>query len=105
MQAFKKEWTTEEWNRFCVVIQGAAMPRKESLATQYFAKLLGQPGEGRRIVYAESLYEEHKALNLLGTVEFDGGLSISFFNDPDRMYRDLLADATREILRETDLGR
>jgi hypothetical protein len=43
-------------------------------------------------VYPEGLWDEEKAMNLLGTLRLDGKLSVAVFNDPFRMYRDLLAD-------------
>ena len=75
---------------------GAQTPRVENAAVQYFARLFGETsGEGRRVVYAEGLWDEEKALNLLGTLRLDGKLSVAVFNDPFRMYRDILADVAR----------
>jgi hypothetical protein len=68
---------------------------------QYFARQFGETrGEGRRIVYAEGLWDEEKAMNLLGTLRLDGKLSVAVFNDPYRMYHDLLADVARPIIDE-----
>jgi hypothetical protein len=55
-------------------------------------------GEGRRVVYAESLWDEEKAVNLLGTLRLDGKLSVAMFGDPYRLYRDLLADSARRAI-------
>src|SRR3954462_7953833 len=51
-----------EWERLTVVVMGRQLPRRDNLAVRYFAPLLGEPGEGRRIVYAESLFDDPKAL-------------------------------------------
>jgi hypothetical protein len=67
-------------------------------ATQYFARLLGENGEGKRIVYAESIFEESRALNLLGAHLLDTRIGSAFFDDAGRMHRDLLSDAAREYL-------
>jgi hypothetical protein len=93
--AWKKDMTPEEWAGLTVIVQGGQTPRAENAAVQYFARLLGESGEGRRIVYAEGLWDEDKALNLLGTLRLDGKLAVAVFNDPSRMYRDILADAAR----------
>jgi hypothetical protein len=77
---------------------GPQLPRKDNLAVQYFARLLGEPGEGRRIVYAESLFDEPEALDLLATHLVDTQVGLDFFDDPMRMHRDLLGDAAREYL-------
>lgn len=95
----------EEWKRLSVVVMGAQMPRKQNLAVQYFAKLLGEPGEGRRIVYAEALWDEAKALRLLATHRMDRRVAEVFFDNPDRMHRDLLADVAAEYLGELDLSK
>ena len=82
-----------------VIVQGGQTPRVENAAVQYFARLFGETsGEGRRVVYAEGLWDEDKALNLLGTLRLDGRLSVAVFNDPFRMYRDILADVARAAI-------
>ncbi|HSQ56037.1 MAG TPA: hypothetical protein VLM40_09845 [Gemmata sp.] len=95
VMAWKKELTAEEWAALAVIVQGAQTPRVENAAVQYFVRLLGERGEGGRVVYAEGLWDEEKAVNLLGTRRLDGKLAIAVFNDPNRMYRDILADAAR----------
>jgi hypothetical protein len=96
---WKKDMTAEEWGSLTVIIEGAQTPRVENAAVQYFARLFGETsGEGRRVVYAEGLYDEEKAMNLLGTLRLDGKLSVAVFNDPFRMYRDLLADVARPVI-------
>jgi hypothetical protein len=58
----------------------------------------GQPPAEKRVVYAEGLSDEEQAVNLLGTRRIDGKLSVAVFNDPDRMYRDILADVARSAI-------
>lgn len=99
VMGWQKEMTAEEWNSLTVIVQGGQTPRVENAAVQYFARLFGETrGEGRRVVYAEGLWDEEKALNLLGTLRLDGKLSVAVFNDRFRMYRDLLADAARSTI-------
>jgi hypothetical protein len=98
---WKKEMTPKEWTGLTVVIQGSQPARVENAAVQYFARLFGEaPGEGRRIVYAEGLWEEDKAIRLLGTLRLDGKLSTAVFGDPFRMYRDFVADGARVAIDE-----
>lgn len=104
VQTWKAGMTPAEWQRLRVVIEGSAMPRKGHLAVQYFSRLLAEPGEGLRIIYAESLFDETRALNLLGTNLLDSEIATAFFADPMRMHRDLLADAAAERLNEMQLG-
>ena len=95
---WKGEMTPEEWSRVTVLIIGRQLPRKDNLAVQYFARLFGQSGEGKRLIYAEGLAEEPRALDLLATYRVDTQIGIDFFNDPLRMQRDLLADGARSYL-------
>jgi hypothetical protein len=97
--AWRRGLTADEWRRLHVVVMGAAMPRRENIAVQYYARLLGEPGEGRRIVYAEALWDEAKARDLLGTHLLDTAIGADFFGDDRRMHRDLLADAAAEYLK------
>lgn len=96
--AWRESLGADEWSRLRVVVQGAAMPRDDNLTVQFFAKLLGERGEGTRIIYAESLFDEDKALNLLGTHLLDTQIGIDFFNDRWRMHRDLLGPAAARYL-------
>jgi hypothetical protein len=95
---WREKLTATEWDRLRVVVMGSQMPRKNNLTVQYFARLLGEEGEGKRIVYAEALFDEAKALDLLGTRLLDTRIGEAFFADPLRMHRDLLGDAAQKYL-------
>ncbi|HEY7312665.1 MAG TPA: hypothetical protein VH643_25090 [Gemmataceae bacterium] len=103
VSAWRRKLTADEWGKLRVVVMGSQMPRKQHLAVQYFARLLGETGEGRRIVYAEGLNDEKRALNLLGTHLLDREIAGAFFDDPQRMDRDLLSDAAADYLRALKL--
>ena len=98
VMAWKADLTPEEWSKLTVLVIGRQLPRKDNLAVQYFARVLGESGEGKRIIFAEGLGEEPRALDLLATYRVDTQVGIDFFNDPSRMTRDLLADAARDYL-------
>ena len=87
------------------VVMGSAMPRQGQIVVQYFARLLGEPGEGPRIIYAEGLWAEDRALDLLGKHLLDGPIGRDFFGDDRRMMRDLLADAAKEYLAKKEFKR
>jgi len=69
------------------------------IAMQYFERLLGER-EGRRLVFAEGLWDEPSQLQLLATHLLDASIGESFFGDPLRMHRDLLSDAAAQVLAE-----
>ena len=95
---WKRQLAPEEWGRLRVIVSGSQMPRKHNLLVQYFARLLGEPGESNRIIYAESIYEETRAFNLLGTHLLDSAAAQVFFGDPHRLDSDLLGPAASEYL-------
>jgi hypothetical protein len=100
MGKWRAQLSAQEWKSLHVVIIGSAMPRKGNLAVQYFGRLLGEKGEGLRIHYAESLWEEAKALNLLGVSLVDSSMAVDFFGDDMRMHIDLLAPLADELLKK-----
>ena len=107
VSAWRAEIPPSEWARLRVVVMGVQMPRRHNTAVQYFAKLLGLPGESRRLVYAEELpgADEPGAENLLATHQLDSELSSAFFADPERMEIDLLGNAAATYLDTLDLDR
>lgn len=98
VSSWRRELSPQEWSRLHVVIIGPHMPREGLVVMQYFLRLFHEPAEGRRVVYAESLWEEPQALDLLGTHLLDGGVGEAFFGDYLRMHRDLLGDAAKQYL-------
>jgi hypothetical protein len=98
ISAWRRDLTPQEWNQLHVLIIGPHMPREGLVVMQYFLGLLHEPGEGHRVVYAESLWEEKQALDLLGTHLLDGSVGEAFFGDYMRMHRDLLGDAASQYL-------
>jgi hypothetical protein len=99
MTAWRAEIPPDDWKKLNVIVMGAQMPRNGNISVQYFAWLLGEAGEGKRIIYSEAIFDESKALNLLGTHRVDINVGIAFFDEERRMHRDLLADAAKEILK------
>jgi hypothetical protein len=104
---WKARIPSEEWKRLVVVVPGFQMPRRMNILTQYFAKLLGEPGhklgyplESRRLIYAEFIAKDRDYLDLMATTFIDGDASEAFFGDRWRMSRDVLADGAEEHLKQ-----
>ncbi len=96
--AWKKQLTPAEWEALHFVMIGPHMPREQECSIQFFERFLGEPEEGKRIIYAEALWNEKDALGLLATHVVDEAAGAAFFGDPMRMHRDLLADAAKAYL-------
>jgi len=86
------------WARLHVVVMGAHMARTNEIALQYFLRLLGESAEGGRVVFAEGLWDEEKALDLLATHLLDGAASEAFFGNAARLHEDMLAEGARKYL-------
>ncbi len=97
---WRRDMSAEEWSQLHVVITGPHMAREGLVTQQYFFRLLNEPGEGGRVVFAEAVWQEAEVLNLLGVHLLDGGIGDAFFGDSTRMHRDLLGDAATQYLPE-----
>jgi hypothetical protein len=98
---WRNQMTPDEWKALHVVVMGAYMPRDSEITMQYFERLLDEPIEGHRIIFAEGLWEEPRALDLLGTHLVDGSAGAAFFGEFMRMHRDLLSDAARVYIQNS----
>ncbi len=109
-KSWVKDMTPEERQHLRVVVGASHMPRIGNLAMQYFSAALAENFEGRyveegsskdnsfRLIYGENVFDEEKALRLLGTHLIDADIGTNFFNDAQRMHRDLLSDAAEKII-------
>ena len=87
-----------ERERTFVVVLGAKTARPGNLAYSYFVNLLGAAEDGHRVIYAESVFDEKGADDILAQLLTDRRLSVDFFADERRMERDLLADGAEARL-------
>ncbi len=99
VMAWRKELTPAEWKKLRVAIKGAVLARNGSLAKQYFERLLHVEGEGVRLNYMELYFPPTPMLTLLATRSVDRGIGNAVFDDPNRMFRDVLADAASVHLK------
>ena len=99
VMAWKSEIAPEHWKKLRVAIQGAVLARNGDLTKQYFERLLNIEKEGLQLVYKELYFPPTPMLTLLATRSVDRGISVAIFNNPDRMFRDVLSDAAASYLR------
>lgn len=104
MTEWYQDFSEEEKKNFKVIISGPKVAREQALLTQYFAKFLGQKGESHQLIYAEGVYNEKGLLKTLGTDIVDTQIGIGFFDDSERMHRDLLSDETTKYLETLNFG-
>ncbi|MEK7482765.1 MAG: hypothetical protein AABZ60_00380 [Planctomycetota bacterium] len=105
VSTWRQKISPEDWASLKVVLCGAHQPRTGYVARQYFERILhekaseGAIGEDK-ILYAESLFSEDKAVNLLARHIIDQKAGLFFFNDRFRLQKDLLADGAEKYLNQ-----
>lgn len=106
LMKWKTMMSAEEWGRLMVVNRARHQARYRNAATQYFQWLLadrgpswGYPGEGMRVIYAESLAPNEKASDELATVLIDADASTAFFGDSWRLSEDILSAGAERCIR------
>ncbi len=118
VQQIQSKIDSDDWKRLCVVVMGPPMPREGELSMQYFEKILKTTASTKqcpyaraltstthlygkqRLIYAESIYEEDKALDLVATHICDEELGQVLLNDESAMRADILKDAAKSCLKE-----
>ena len=92
--------TPEEWAHLRVLILGPYMAKQGEIFLQYFAQELSTQVAGdRRLVYFDG-DDLEAAYERFGTATLDAEAAQAIFGNRRRLHRDVLADATREYLRE-----
>jgi len=101
LHALVTKWRQElgpHWSHTDVIVLGPKQPRVGNVQYEYFKRAMGPNAEGRRLWYAEGIFDKERGLELLGTIMVDKGASIAFFGNPTRLERDLLADGAAKHL-------
>lgn len=96
----KAHATEEEWRQAVAVVTGPMTPRRNNLETAAVAAVLGSEHLGTRIFYAENIFSVDGALSYLQTLVGDRELSLQVFGEPHRMWEDLFAPVSRELVAE-----
>jgi hypothetical protein len=119
VQEIKKQVSADQWSRLSVLVMGPPMPREGELSMQYFHATLSAEEkcpylkkaltdtehvfEQKRLIYAESIDQEEKALDLLTTHISDERLGLDLLGDEKVMRGDLLREAAHKHLRSLGL--
>jgi hypothetical protein len=98
--AMKAQMSAAELAHLYVLVLGSKTPRADNLQYEYFVNALGPGSGGKRVIYAEGIFDKDRALGLLGTLVIDRRIGADFYGDEARMERDLLGDgAAARILQ------
>ena len=113
---WRKLMSDDEWRHLLALGIGPRQPRQANAATQCLSAILPGisnspfPGESTRVFFLESLdinrddktFEKERGV--LAALILDRRASIEFFNNPDRMSIDVMADVARDRIDELDLS-
>ena len=91
-----------DWEKTIAVIPGPITARLNNLNAAVTASVMGRELLGKRIFYSENIYDEAGIISYIEMLMRDKKLSTMLFDDPYRMWRDLLADTSESII-ETDI--
>lgn len=98
---YQERFNNSERHSLKIVVMGPKTARYGFVIKTYLYALLGERHEGKHIIYVESVDDERKALEVLGTWLLDAQASQTFFNgDSERLHRDLLADAANVHIKQ-----
>jgi hypothetical protein len=97
---FRGQLSPDEWSRLYVIVLGFRMMRPGNLQFGYFANAMGSDAVDRHLIYGENLTTLEAGQTLLSIIVTDRGLSATFFGDPLRMDRDILADGAEQRFLE-----
>jgi chorismate mutase len=86
---------------FKVILIGARTARQNNIQATYFERLLGVERQ-KHIAYIEEIFNnELRVFSIFSTWFLDEQIGVTFFNDQDRMHRDLLMnDHVRQYIEQ-----
>jgi hypothetical protein len=108
VDAWLNRMSPDEKSRLAIVVATVHQARARGLSLQYFEKKFGfHAGEGAQnengFVVLESTFSEKEALEQLAKHYIDREAAGMILHDPERLQRDLLADATGRILNSKNI--
>ena len=100
---WKEQVDPADWRKVYVVICAAHQARYRETTRQYFQRLFHEhesidARDENRVIYAENVYENEAALQLLARHQVDQNISIALFSDRKRLQEDLMADGATAYL-------
>lgn len=95
---WKTHLTDRQWNNTHVLVHCGDTSRKDNMEGTAIEAMLGEERGGSRVIYDENGVDDVTLLERAAHLKTDINLSEMVFNEKWRMHRDVLGDATKEIL-------
>lgn len=95
-QQFHAETNPKELNEYIIGVCGPGQGRRDNIEIAAAAAVMGKDAIGLRLFYLENALTIPDGLKSVASILIEKSLGQAVFNDPYRMWRDLLADAAVE---------
>ncbi len=92
-KAFRDESTEDQWRNAYMGVCGPGQGRRNNIEMAAASAVMGAHSMGLRLLYLENVFTIPDGIRLLASMLVEQDLGQAVFNDPFRMWRDLLADA------------
>lgn len=95
-QAFRDDSKPDHWRQCFVGVCGPGQGRRDNIEIAAALSVMGRDALGTRLLYLENALTIPDGLRFLAAAIVEKDLGQAVFDDPYRMWRDLLADAAIE---------
>jgi hypothetical protein len=100
LKAIEEKVTPSIWEKVIVVVPGPATARVNNLGLAAAATVLGKSALGKQIFYSEAIYDDEGILRFVQMLMRDKHFSTLMFDQPYRMWRDVLSETSEKYLNE-----
>jgi len=100
LKAIEEKVTPSIWEKVIVVVPGAATARVNNLGLAAASSVLGKSALGKQIFYSEAIYDDDGILRYVQMLMRDKHFSTLMFNQPYRMWRDVMSETSEKYLNE-----
>lgn len=100
LKAIEEKVTPSIWKKVIVVVPGPATARANNLGVAAAATVLGKSALGKQIFYSEAIYDDEGILRYVQTLVRDKHFSTQMFDQPYRMWRDVLSETSEKHLND-----
>jgi len=100
LKAIEEKATSSIWEKVIIVVPGPATARVNNLGIAAAATVLGESALGKQIFYSEAIYDDDGILRYVQLLMRDKHFSTLMFNQPYRLWRDVLSETSEKYLSE-----
>ncbi len=103
-ESIRRQVSPAVWSQAVVIGANRVTARRNNLELAPAVKEFGHAAIGKRIFFADNIFDTPGALQVLAILQIDRNLSAAFFGDPCRMWRDFLGDVSAQKAGNFDVN-